>query len=106
MQCLDRSSNPPKWSACDGLLDQATQQAVARGADRSNSQPLPISIAMLITGGAWRVEDGRLFGRSLGPDVATRATGQIRVAAHRLRHVPRRHPVRATVSTCASPSGT
>jgi hypothetical protein len=31
---------------------------------------------LLITGGAWRIENGTLFGKSLGPDVATRATAR------------------------------
>jgi len=58
------------------LLDQATQQAVARGAGSLQFAATADLDRMLITGGAWRVEDGRLFGRSLGPDVATRATAR------------------------------
>jgi hypothetical protein len=58
------------------LLDQATQQAIARGIGSLQFTAAADLDRMLVTGGAWRVQDGRMFGRSLGPDVATRATGR------------------------------
>lgn len=58
------------------LLDQATEHAIARGVGSLQFAAGADLDRMLITGGAWRVEQGRLLGRSLGPDVATRATAR------------------------------
>jgi len=55
------------------LLDQVTEQAIAEGVGSLHFAAADVD-RMLITGGAWRVEQGRLLGRSLGRDVATRAT--------------------------------
>ncbi len=56
------------------LLDQATAQAVTASVGSLRFASAADLERLLIVGGAWRVFGGRLFGRSLGPDVATRAT--------------------------------
>jgi hypothetical protein len=56
------------------LLTQATARARAPGPGSLRFADAADLGRMFITGGEWRVEGGRLLGKSLGPDVATRAT--------------------------------
>ncbi|HEX6813698.1 MAG TPA: hypothetical protein VF384_18910 [Planctomycetota bacterium] len=58
------------------LLDRATEQAVTPEAGVLRFADAADLDRLLIAGGEWRIEQGRLCGRSLGPDVATRATAR------------------------------
>ncbi|HEX5053614.1 MAG TPA: hypothetical protein VFZ65_17680 [Planctomycetota bacterium] len=58
------------------LLDRTTQLAVEPSVGSLRFREAADLERLHIDGGEWRVQDGLLYGRSLGPDAATRATAR------------------------------
>lgn len=72
----DTPSDPLEVARARKLLATMTLAAAVPGTGTltfANEKDLD---QLLITGGSWRIENGTLFGKSLGPDVATRAASR------------------------------